>query len=338
MTDPLLDTLRELLAIPSPTGMTDDMADMVADRLSRAGLAITRSNRGAVRARWDGQSSRRIGISAHLDTLGAMIGHMPASGRPELLPIGTWSARFAEGARASVFTRTGDVIRGTILPRRASGHRYGNAVDKQPTRWDNLELRLDTDDTATVTTGDYVALDPGLEITPNGFINARYLDNKAGIACLLSAIEQMKAAGDTPKHSLDFLFPVTEETGTGASHMADGLDDLIALDIAIIAPEQASHPTGVTLIAMDSGGPYDRKLTASLRRLCERDGITHSVDVLRHYYSDTYPATLSGADIRCAAIGFACDASHGWERTTRASLTETTRLLTSLLRNGLDGD
>ena len=42
--------------------------------------------------------------------------------------------------------------------------------------------------------GTFIAFDPNTEFLPNGYISSRYLDDKAGVACLLTAI---KALGES---------------------------------------------------------------------------------------------------------------------------------------------
>ena len=83
-----------------------------------------------------------------------------------MVPIGYWSARFAEGARCTIFTERGS-YRGTILPLMASGHTYGDDVDEQPTGWSYVEIRVDARcSTAAeairlgIDVGDVVSIDP----------------------------------------------------------------------------------------------------------------------------------------------------------------------------------
>ncbi len=106
---------------------------------------------------------------AHLDTLGAMLKHLKPNGRLDVEPIGTWSSRFAEGARASIFSGQDNLFRGTILPLKASGHAYDKAVDTQPVGWDHVEVRVDEHSASRddllrlgIRAGDYVAVDPHL--------------------------------------------------------------------------------------------------------------------------------------------------------------------------------
>ena len=192
----LIAQLRELLSIPSPTGYTDTIARYVTAELERLGLSVELTRRGAIRAVRKGSKVRPArAIITHLDTLGAQVKQLKDNGRLELVPIGHWSARFAEGARASVFSEHG-TYRGTILPLKASGHTFNEEIDTLPIGWDHVELRVDAKarrgadlKRLGIDVGDIVAIDPMPEFIENGFIVSRHLDNKAGVAVALAAIE-----------------------------------------------------------------------------------------------------------------------------------------------------
>src|SRR3546814_16359278 len=86
------------------------------------GDSVTRG--GAIRACYRGkQVEGARAVVAHLDTLGATVKRIKENGRLELVPIGHWSSRFAEGARVTLFTDEGS-LRGSILPLKASGHTF----------------------------------------------------------------------------------------------------------------------------------------------------------------------------------------------------------------------
>lgn len=329
--------LEEMLAIPSPTGMTEGVVHYVCNRLDELGIAYELTRLGAIRATLPGRMDLpKRAVVGHLDTLGAMVRRLGERGRPAIVPVGHWSARFAEGARVTVFTDNGRRIRGTILPLKASGHVFGDEIDSQPSAWDNLEIRLDetSDGLADIEklgiqVGDMVAIDTGCEILDNGFINSRHLDNKAGVAAVLAAVSALQHAGITPPMTCHLLFTIAEEVGVGASHILHGdVAEMVAVDNGTLAPGQNTHPTGVTLAMLDSNGPFDRHLTGLLLKLCQRFRIPHARDVFRHYRSDAASALEAGNDIRTALVCFALDGSHGWERTHMDSLLAMSRLLT----------
>ena len=120
--DYLKEQLRALLSIDSPTGFTDTVVRHTAKELERLGLKPELTRRGAIRAVSSGKGSDGArAIIAHLDTLGAQVKLVKPNGRLELVPIGNWSARFAEGARANLYSGE-KTFRGTVLPLKASGH------------------------------------------------------------------------------------------------------------------------------------------------------------------------------------------------------------------------
>ncbi len=314
--------LQQLLAISSPTGFTDEIARYVCKELKRLGVDYDLTRRGAVRARIGGKMSASArGVVSHLDTLGAMVKSLKTNGRLELVPIGHWSARFAEGARAVVYTDKG-AYRGTILPLKASGHTFNEEVDQLPVGWDYVEMRVDAlarshGDLARlhINIGDIVAIDPQPEFLDNGFIISRHLDNKAGVATMLAALKGIKQAGfELPVDSY-WLFTIAEEVGQGAtSVLLPDIVSMLTVDNGTTAPGQNSDEFGVTIAMADQTGPFDYHLTRKLIRLCEEHDIRHQRDVFRYYRSDSASAIEAGADVRTALATFGVDASHGYER------------------------
>lgn len=332
----LIETLKALLEIPSPSGLTDEAVSFVCHRLTELGLPFELTRRGAIRADLSGsQSSPDRAIVSHLDTLGAMVKSFRDNGRPEVVPIGTWSARFAEGARVTVYSDGDKRFRGTLLPLKASGHVYHEKVDLQSIGWDNLELRLDErtgspEETRAlgINVGDPIAIDAAPEIGVNGFINARHLDDKAGVAVMLAAAKAVVDADAPLPMDCHLLFTISEEVGVGASHVLHGdVAELISVDNGTIAAGQNTSEYGVTIAMQDSSGPFDWHLTRSLIEISENYGIEYSRDVFRYYRSDGAAAVEAGNDIRTALVCFALDASHGYERTHIDSLRALSRLL-----------
>jgi len=338
----LLATLARLLAIPSPSGMTDEIVVHVTHELGALGIAHSLTRRGAIRADLEGEHhSPDRAIVAHLDTLGAMVKALKPNGRLELVPIGTWSSRFAEGARTTVHADDGRRLRGTIVPLKASGHTYNEQVDTQPVSWEQVELRLDErcaclDDLVQLglNVGDTVSIDSQPEFADNGFVVARHLDDKAGVATLLAMAKAVRESSVPLPVDCHLLFTISEEVGVGASHVLHGdVAELVSIDNGTIAPGQNTSEYGVTIAMQDSTGPFDRHLSRHLLALCRGNGIAHARDVFRHYRSDAAAALAAGNDIRTALVCFALDASHGYERTHLDSLVALGSLLHAYVRS-----
>ncbi len=331
--------LLEMLAIPSPTGFTDTIVRYVAEHLEQLGIPFELTRRGTIRATLKGrQNSPDRAVSAHLDTIGAIVREVKDNGRLSLAAVGCWSSRFAEGSRVSVFTENG-VIRGSVLPLMASGHAFNTAVDEMPISWDHIELRLDAYCTTRadceslgIGIGDFVAFDPLPEFTESGHISARHLDDKAGVAALLAALKAIVESGAEPLIDCHPLFTITEETGTGAAGVLPwDVSEFVGIDIAPVAPGQNSSEHAVSVAMQDSGGPYDYHLSRHLLRLGAENELPVRRDLFRYYYSDAHSAVTSGNDIRTALLAFGCDATHGYERTHIDSLAALSKLLAAYM-------
>ncbi len=331
--------LLEMLAIPSPTGFTDTIVRYVAERLEEMDVPFEMTRRGTIRATLKGRKpSPDRAVSAHLDTIGAIVREIHPNGRLALAPVGCWSSRFAEGSRVSVFTDS-CVLRGSVLPLMASGHAFNTQVDQMPVSWEHVELRLDAlvhnreqCQALGVEVGDFVAFDPLPEFTESGHISARHLDDKAGVAALLAALKAIQESGLELPIDCHPLFTITEEIGSGASAALPwDVSEFVGIDIAPVAPGQQSSEQAVTVALQDSGGPYDFHLSRQLLRLAAEHDIPVRRDLFRYYHSDAQAAVTAGHDIRTALIAFGCDATHGYERTHIDSLAALTQLLTAYI-------
>lgn len=342
--DYLAEQLKTLLAIDSPTGYTDTIVRYVTEELERLGLEPVLTRRGAIRAIWRG--ARRRGARAiitHVDTLGAQVKRVKENGRLELVPIGHWSARFAEGARVTIYTEKGS-FRGSILPLKASGHTFNDGVDDQPVGWDHVELRLDAlafsrNETMAlgIDVGDYVAIDPQPEFLDNGFIVSRHLDDKAGVALALAALQALRREGAETPVDTHWLFTISEEVGVGAAAIVTPeIASMVTIDNGTTAPGQNSSEFGVTIAMADQSGPFDYHTTKKLVDLCREEDIRFQKDIFKHYRSDSASALEAGHDVRTALIAFGVDASHGYERIHMHALRSVAELVTAYVTSPLE--
>ncbi len=194
--------------------------------------------------------------------------------------------------------------------------------------WQNVEVRVDArcGDSGDlrclgVDVGDFVGIDSTPEIVGDGFVNARHLDDKAGVACMLAAARAVATAKVNLPVECYLLLTLSEEVGSGASAVLHGhVAEVVAVDNSTVGPGQASSEYGVTVCMMDMSGPFDYHLSRKLLTLAAEHEISCEPDVFRHYRCDAASALEAGNDIRTALACFALDASHGHERTHVDSL------------------
>jgi peptidase M42 family hydrolase len=322
-------TLIALLNIPSPSGYTDQIVHFVGQELQQIGIEHNVTRRGAIRATLKGrlQDTLDRAIAVHLDTLGAMVRNVKPNGRLAITPIGNWSSRFAEGGRVTIYPDS-EPIRGTVLPLKASGHAYGETVDNQPTSWDHVEVRVDDPMQTSnekldidIQVGDFVAFDALPEIAANGFINARHLDDKAGVSILLAVAKSVKENRIELPIDCHLIFTIFEEVGSGASAAVYGdVAEMVVIDHAPVAPNQNATEYQAMIGMMDQTGPFDYHLNHKLFSIGKEHGVEPIKDVFRFYRSDSASAIEAGNDTRTALVGFGLDGSHGYERTHLSSL------------------
>ncbi|MEA3350028.1 MAG: M42 family metallopeptidase [Chloroflexota bacterium] len=336
----MLDFLTGLLNTPSPTGFTDAAIEYVQQTLSGFPfLDITHTRKGALVATWPGKrSDAPRGLTAHADTLGAMVKEIKSNGRLRLTKIGGFPWNTVEGEGCTVFIRNGEPIRGSILLTKASVHVYGKDVGETSRQGENMEVRLDVRTTSADETrklglevGDFVAFDPRVEMT-NGFVRSRHLDDKACVANIVAAVKAMDDAGLKPAQTTTLLISNYEEVGHGAATgFPSDLTELVAVDMAAVGDGQMSDEFHASLCVKDSGGPYHHGLNQKLRTLAEKYAIPHKVDIYPHYGSDGEAFWRAGGDVAVSLIGPGVDASHNYERTHTDALNATTQWILAYL-------
>lgn len=336
----LLDCLTDLLNTPSPTGFAQWAIDKTHKQLAafpEIELSLTR--KGALVAVWPGErdDSPRA-LTAHVDTLGAMVKEIKSNGRVKLTKIGGFAWNTVEGEGCTVFASKGEPVRGSILITKASSHVYGKEVSETKREDDNMEVRLDARATSAdeahglgIRVGDFVAFDPRVEVG-QGFIRSRHLDDKACVACILAAVKALHEAGLQPLQKTYLHISNYEEVGHGASAgIPPQVTELVTVDMAAVGDGQTSDEFNATLCVKDSGGPYHHGLSQRLRQLAEEHQIAHNVDIYPYYGSDGEAYWRAGGDVAVALIGPGVDASHNYERTHMDALVATTRWMVAYL-------
>jgi putative aminopeptidase FrvX len=336
----LLKFISGLLNTPSPTGLAEPAIAFSEQALAAyPELVLKRTRKGALVASWQVKNSASPrALTAHADTLGAMVKEIKSNGRLRMTKIGSYAWNTVEGEGCQVFTSHDESVRGSILLEMASSHVFGVKVNETKREDDNMELRLDARTTSKEETealgirvGDFIAFDPRLELT-NGFVRSRHLDDKACVACLVAAVKTLHDAGLKPAQTTYLHISNYEEVGHGASAgIPAEVTELLCVDMAAVGEGQTSDEFHTTLCVKDSGGPYHHGLSQKLRWLGDEHGIPYKVDIYPYYGSDGEAYWRAGGDVALALIGPGVDASHNYERTHIDALLATTQWVVAYL-------
>ena len=334
--------LLELLATPSPVGDTEAGIEKCRELICAFdGIDVRITRKGALVATLNGEKSDEPrGVTAHVDTLGAVVKRIKDNGRLEMAQLGNFAWTAVENESVTVAAANGEQYRGAILVQNASHHLYesGDGPNSKERTQRTMEVRIDaTSSTRSETealgieVGDFIHFDTRTEII-NGFVRSRFLDDKACLASLFAAIKAMSDAKLKPLQRTTFLIANYEEVGHGgASGFPDDLHEVLALDIAPLGDEQNADEHSCALCARDDDGPYDAKMRRKLTALARENKIAFKTDVFNYYCSDGDALWKAGADVRCSLIGPGVDATHGYERTHLDSLVATAQMIVAYL-------
>ncbi len=314
-------TIREIMAIDSPSGFAGKAIDYVEKWAGELGLEFSRTNKGNGMVSLKGEdASRTVGVCAHMDTLGLMVRSVKENGRLAFTRVGGPILPTLDSELCRVYTREGKVYQGTVFSTSPAAHVYPDASEKARTE-ENMEVILDEKvssreetEALGIQAGDYICFDPKTVITENGFIKSRFLDDKLSVAILMGVIRQMVKNGVRPACNVKVLFSTYEEVGHGMASFPEDIPELLCVDMGCIGKDLGCTEYQVSICAKDSSGPYDYEMTGRLIRLAREHGLGYAVDIYPQYSSDASAALRGGRDIRAALIGAGVFASHGYER------------------------
>lgn len=336
--------LQQLLAIPSPTGYTKEVTDYLIATLQELGYAPIRTAKGNVLVTIEGKvTDKQRYITAHVDTLGAIVRAVKPDGRLKLDKIGGYPWNMIEGENCTIhIAKTNQTVSGTILIHQTSTHVYRDAGTAERTQ-DNMEVRLDAKVTSAQETralgievGDFVSFDPRTTITPTGFVKSRFLDDKVSAAILLELLATYQKEEIELPVTTHFAFSVFEEVGHGAnSSIPSEVVEYLAVDMGAIGDDQQTDEYTVSICVKDASGPYHFGFRQHLVQLANQANIPYKLDIYPYYGSDASAAIRAGADVKHGLLGAGIESSHSYERTHIDSIMATQQLVDAYLRSGL---
>lgn len=333
----ILEQLKKLTAIPSPSGYTIEAARYAMEEFKRLGYEPKLTNKGCVLCSLGGEGNPIL-VSAHLDTLGGMVAEVKGNGRLRLTRVGGLQANNVEAENAVVITRFGKTYTGCMQMNDPSAH-VNTEYAEQKRDFKSMQLVLDervknAEDVQKlgIAVGDYVCFDPRTVVTESGYIKSRFLDDKLSASILLALAKYIKESGAKLNRRVDLFLSVYEEVGHGcASGFPADIKEVLSVDMGCVGEGLTCDEHQVSICAKDSAGPYDYETTTALIRIAKECSINYAVDIYPSYGSDADAALNAGADVKHALIGPGVYASHGYERSHVEGVKNTLELLKAYL-------
>lgn len=333
----IIQMIEKLVNIPSPSGFTEEVMSFVKQEAEGFGYQTEYTKKGGLVVTVPGKSGRCVGLSAHVDTLGAMVRSITGRGTLKLIPVGGFMMESIEASYCKVHTRDGRTYTGTILTASPSVHTYDDARSMERVE-KNMEVRLDEPaaskeevEALGISAGDYISFDANFQYLENGFVKSRHLDDKASVGVLLGVLKELREKSLTPERTVKLVISNYEEVGHGASYIPQEIEEFIAVDMGAVGDDLGGDERKVSICAKDSSGPYDYELTNRLIAIAKERRLDYVVDVFPHYGSDVSAALKGGNNICGALIGQGVSASHSMERTHRQGLWNTFLLILGYL-------
>lgn len=334
----IFEYFRRLVEVPSPVSYSIAMNPFVERMAEELGYTVTFDNKGTAYITLDGQDNRKtVLVGAHLDTLGLIIRRIDADGMIRVRQLGGINYASLEGETVTIHTRDGRSYTGLVTCQSHSVHVFDDARTLE--RNESTMMVILDEPVASkadvnalgIRNGDIISVDPRCQVTANGYLKSRFVDDKSSVACCFAALKYLKEQNRKPLYRTILAFPYLEEIGLGGTYVPEGVSEYVAMDIGLIGPDYDGNEHRVSICAKDNSTPYDYELTNHLIRLAEKNGIDYAVDVFYRYGSDANTALKAGHNLRAACFGAAVYCSHGMERTHKDGLMATTQLLLSYL-------
>lgn len=333
----ILDLAKEILMIPSPSGYSLEIVPRIQKEAEKYGLEVEKTKKGNLIITYPGSTDYTVGLSVHVDTLGAMVRSIGGDGSIKFTSIGGPIWPTLDGEYCSIKTRTNKTYTGTFLSTSPAAHVFKDSTTKARNP-ETMYVRLDEvvkskEDVQKlgIEVGNFIFIDPKTTITESGFVKSRFLDDKINVASIFGMIKYLKENNITPKYTIKYIISTYEEVGHGASYIPE-LDDMIAVDMGCIGDDLTCTEFDVSICAKDSSGPYDYNLTNELVSIAKKEKLNHAVDIYPYYGSDVSASLRGGNDFRGALCGPGVHASHGMERTHIEGIVATVKLLINYVK------
>lgn len=335
--DYILEQMKALLAIDSPSGFTDCVTDYLMEEYTRLGYTPIKTKKGGVLVELGGEGNAILTM-AHVDTLGGMVAQIKDNGRLRMTPVGGLNPNNVETENVRIYCLDGRSYEGTIQLENASIH-VNHEYQATERNFDHIEILLDEQVSSKedvkklgIENGAFVCMDTRTVVTQSGYIKSRFLDDKLSTAILLGYAKYVKDERIQLSRKIYHHLTVFEEIGHGAcASVPQDVEELLSVDMGCVGNGLECTERQVSICVKDSRGPYHYQTTKALIEAAKAAGVDYAADVYPYYGSDADAALTAGTDARHGLIGPGVYASHGYERSHVDGVKNTFDLLRAYL-------
>ncbi|MCD6416144.1 MAG: M20/M25/M40 family metallo-hydrolase [Planctomycetes bacterium] len=320
----VLKLFSELLAVPSPSGREERLAELVRARLDELGYDHETDGGGNITVRLAGRdaAARPIALAAHMDEIGMVVTGIEDDGALTVdRSGGLYPCKLGEGPVDIV--GDGDVVPGVLSM--GSMHRPDAAT--RHITWADVRILTGLSPAQLKAAGVRIGSSAvparsrrgpvlfGDESDP--LVAAWTFDDRMGVVTLLRLLELMKVEDFALARATLICFTVHEEGGChGAKALAqrERPEVFIAVDGCPMPP--GSHLTldgRPATWSKDSITHFDHGLITALCRAAEQAGTELTTPVYSSTATDASAVYSVGGAERVASIGYVRESSHGYD-------------------------
>jgi endoglucanase len=259
----------------------------------------------------------KVMVAAHMDEIGFAVSHIDDEGFLRVISVGGFFDQIVLGQRVIVHGQGGRQLTGVIGARPI--HLMDPEERKKMIKVKDMFIDVGANNAADaaemgVEIGSPITMDRQFARLGNDFVTGKALDNRAGVAMLISALQQLK--GRPVKATIMAVATVQEEVGLkGARTSAFGLEPDVAIATDVTIP--GDHPgvgknechvctgQGPSITIMDAGGRgiiAPRPVVKWLRESADMDSIPYQLMVGDGGNTDATVISITRAGIPCSVI------------------------------------
>ena len=212
----ILRYFETLVKVPSPVGYYVQMNPVICRLAEELGYAVWFDHKSTAYITVDGEdNSKTVLVGAHLDTIGMVVRCIDADGMIRVRQLGGINYNSVEGETVTIHTRDGRSYTGLMACQSHSVHVFDDARTLE--RNENTMMVILDEPVSSkadvnalgIRHGDMISVDPRCQITPNGYLKSRFIDNKAAAACCFTALRYLKQQGLKPRYRTHLLIIIS---------------------------------------------------------------------------------------------------------------------------------
>lgn len=277
--------LFALCSMQGVSGHESPIAKLLQSELEKIAHRVYIDTLGSVHAQFfcGAPDAKKILLDAHMDEIGLMVTRICKDGMLKFCNLGGVDSRILPAARVTVHGKRdlfGVVT--TLPPHITSAGDYKKVI---PAEEMCIDVGLDFETVSSlISPGDVIHFESPPKELSNGCISSKSLDDRAGVVCLLLAIEQVK---DKLKQiDIELQFSVQEEHNLGGARTGAyraKADLCICVDVGHASTPDSSKDNTYELdggVMIGIAPSLSRQISKTMIALAEQKQIPYQIEVM----------------------------------------------------------